>query len=165
MGVWDWDIVSGRIKWSDNLEAVFGLTPGGFEGTLEAFKERIHPEDVEAVLREITRNVEEGTQHDTEFRHIWPDGSVHWITGQGRVFRDANGRAVRMVGVAMDITARKDLEEQLRQSQKMEAIGRLADEVAHDFGNLLTVILSYSHELLGDTKPGDPMHQSLAEIV
>ncbi len=118
MGHWDWDIPTGRLAWSDNLEEVHGLPPGTFDGTMEGFRRLIHPEDVERLETAIGRSIEEGSGYDTEFRIVRPDGSIAWMMGKGRAFLDESGRAVRMAGFGMDITERKRAEEARRQIER-----------------------------------------------
>src|SRR5262245_59076835 len=88
MGTWDWDISAGKVTWSESLEAIHGLAPGTFPGTVEAYQQDIHPDDRERVLRAIREALEGGEDHHLEYRLVWPDGSVHWVETRGRLFRD-----------------------------------------------------------------------------
>ena len=106
MGVWDWNMRTNEIRWSDNLEAVHGLPPGGFEGTFEAFQKLIHPEDRAMVHAAIQESIGKKDAYDIEFRNLWPDGTVHWMAGKGKVFIEGD-QPVRMIGIGMDITQRK----------------------------------------------------------
>ncbi|MGH7386257.1 MAG: ATP-binding protein, partial [Candidatus Rokuibacteriota bacterium] len=92
------------------------------------------------------------------------DGSYAQVFDRGYVLHDAEGRATRMIGAMMDVTQRRQLEDELRQAQKMEAVGRLAGGVAHDFNNLLTVITGRSVLLLGRLKADDPLRRSVEQI-
>src|SRR5205814_4750191 len=102
----------GRL-WSENLEPIHGLRRGGFAGTLEGFQALVHPDDRARVNEAIRRAREEGSGY-VEFRNAWPDGSVHTMEVKGRVLRDAEGRPVRMLGTAIDVTERRRLEDELR---------------------------------------------------
>jgi PAS domain S-box-containing protein len=128
MGTWDWDIQAGKVTHSVTTEALHGLPPGSFDGTYKSFLRSLHPEDQELVTQAVDRTLEEGADYNIEFRVIWPDGSVHWVVSKGQVYYDSTGNAVRMTGINMDMTERKQAEEALRES---EARLRLALEAAH----------------------------------
>ena len=164
VGIWDMDYTTGVLRWSENLEAHYGLQPGTFSGTFEAFVERIHPDDRASVLETLGKAMKAGSEFSLQNRSIWPDGTVRWLSGVGRVLLGDHGEPVRAVGISLDNTERRTLEEQYQQAQKMEAVGRLAGGVAHDFNNLLTVILGYCELLLTDLNPDDPRQADIVEI-
>ncbi|HEY9074247.1 MAG TPA: ATP-binding protein, partial [Desulfobaccales bacterium] len=99
-----------------------------------------------------------------ELELLRQDGSTVWAEVKASVLRDDQGRPVGLLGVSRDFTARRNLEAQLRQAQKMEVVGRLAGGVAHDFNNLLTAILGYSELMLADLDIRDPAYQNVTEI-
>jgi PAS domain S-box-containing protein len=111
MGVWDWNIRTGDLQWSDSLEPLHGLAPGTFDGTLEHFQALIHPDDREAVDSAIHKALEGGDEFYVEFRNVWPDGGIHWIAGSGKVFSGDDGRPLRMIGIGMDVTRRRRAEQ------------------------------------------------------
>jgi PAS domain S-box-containing protein len=110
MGVWDWNLHTNALNWSDNLEPIHGFAPGTFDGTFAAFQAIIHPDDRERVNAAITEALTSRSRYEAEFRICWPDGSTHWMSGRGAVFCDAEGQPLRMVGTGMDITSRKQAE-------------------------------------------------------
>ena len=118
MGCFEWNIRTGEIWWSDNLEAIHGLPPGTFRGTFESFRSLIHPDDRERVLEAIRHSVEDGSSYEAEFRSANLDGDQHWLMGKGRVLTDEHGRSSRMLGICMDITQRKRAEETIREADR-----------------------------------------------
>jgi two-component system, cell cycle sensor histidine kinase and response regulator CckA len=164
VGIWDVDFTTGIVEWSATLEAHYGLEPGTFGGTLEAFVGQVHPDDRAALRAAIAEAERTGFDFTTEHRALWRDGTVRWLSGAGRILRDEGGRPRRGVGISLDVTERRTLEAQYQQAQKMDAVGRLAGGVAHDFNNMLTSILGYCELLLECLEPGSPLAHDVAEI-
>jgi two-component system cell cycle sensor histidine kinase/response regulator CckA len=164
VGIWDMDYRTGVLRWSETLEAQYGMRPGTFGGSFDAFIERVHPDDRRAVIETVAAAAKAGGDFSVQNRSVWPNGTIRWLNGAGRIVTDEHGQAVRGIGISLDITDRRRLEQQYQQAQKMEAVGRLAGGVAHDFNNLLTAILGYCELLLADMTPEDPVHQDLTEI-
>ncbi len=140
--------------WGRSCETLYASPSDWFAG--------IHPDDRERVLEAMSKQ-EEGA-YDETYRIVRHDGSMRWIRDRAFPIRDARGVVVRMAGVAEDVTERRELEARFLQAQKLEAVGRLAGGVAHDFNNILGVILGHSELLLGDLHPSEPMYQDLEEI-
>ncbi|HCF29964.1 MAG TPA: hypothetical protein DEV81_22805, partial [Cyanobacteria bacterium UBA11049] len=119
MGRWEWNILTNKITWSENLEPLFGLEKGTFEGTYAAFIQCVHPQDREFVSQSVRQAVESGAEYDIEFRVVFPDGTIRYCGSKGYVFRDSFGNPLRMTGVDIDITKRKLIEQQLRLSESV----------------------------------------------
>lgn len=114
MGTWDWDLQHDEVIHSETTEAIHGLAPGSFEGTLKDFLKSLHPDDRDVVTQALRFALVEGADYNVEFRVIWPDGSIHWVASKGQVYYDQRGQPVRMTGINMDITDRKQAQEELQ---------------------------------------------------
>ncbi|MGO1120613.1 PAS domain-containing protein [Rhodovibrionaceae bacterium A322] len=107
IGTWEWHIEPLKLYWSDGVAPLFGYEPGTLPATLKTFLGVIHPEDRSRTIKAIRACVRDGAAYDIEHRIVWPDGSIHWVRERGDTVRDSTGRALRMLGVVIDIDAMK----------------------------------------------------------
>src|SRR5262249_12575518 len=137
IGHWEWNSLTDENKWSPEIEALYGLPPGGFEGGYQGWAKLVHPDDLPRAEEDVRRALETG-KYFTEFRVVWPDGSVHWLEARANVFKDGHDKPVRMMGVNMDITERKRHEEALREAdrRKDEFLAMLAHELRNPLAPL-----------------------------
>jgi PAS domain S-box-containing protein len=118
IGSFEWDMVSGVVHWSPDLERLYGVEPGAFEGSLGAWSKRCVPKDADRVIREIEVILREKREHyDYEFRAILPDGARRWLRGQAQFEYDAAGVPIRMIGVNLDIDEHRRATEALAESE------------------------------------------------
>jgi PAS domain S-box-containing protein len=119
LGSFEWNIQTNEVIWSEETETIYGLPPGGFSGGYEDWAKHVHPEDRPVAEETVRRAIVDGLQYNTEYRVVWPDGSIHWLQTRGKVFCDDAGRPLRLVGVDIDVTERKRAEEELRESEQL----------------------------------------------
>jgi PAS domain S-box-containing protein len=118
MGAWEWDVGSGKVSWTESLERLHGLPPGGFGGRLQDVCDEIHPDDRPRVMAELERVLKSGSHYESSYRIIRPDRSLIWVEAQADVTREKSGRASKMVGVCRDVTRRKRAEEAVATSEQ-----------------------------------------------
>jgi PAS domain S-box-containing protein len=139
VGIWEWDLQTGALAWSEEIRRLHGFAAEGFDGKYESWMESIHPEDRQQVHRSIADAIARSGEYEVQYRAVFPDRSVHWLEARGRTIV-IGGAPVRMLGVAMDITSRKLAEDALRASEKLAATGRLAASIAHEINNPLAAV-------------------------
>jgi len=147
---------------SPAAERMTGYTPEEHYSQPDLVLNLVHPDD-RPVIEKILETGEVPVGPVT-VRWSCKDGSTVWVEERHTVVRDGSGAVVALDGIVRDVTERRQLEEQLRHSQKMEAVGRLAGGVAHDFNNLLTAIMGYNELALRSVAPHDPVYADLLEV-
>lgn len=117
VGIWDYDIENNTLVWDEQMFRLYGITQDQFSEVYEAWRTGLHPDDVERGDSEIQMALRGEKEFDTEFRVLWPDGTIHNIRALAIVQHDGSGRPVRMIGTNWDITSQKQAEEELRESE------------------------------------------------
>jgi K+-sensing histidine kinase KdpD len=145
-GFWEWDMVSNELLWSDTIFEQHGLPPGGPSPDFGTYLELIHEDDRATFQSAIAAAVAGDRPFEIEMRVLWPDGSIHWTRGSGRVFHDEDGRPVRMLGTGEDITQRRRIEDErdsLLAEERRAAEFREAfiDVISHELRTPVTTIL------------------------
>jgi two-component system cell cycle sensor histidine kinase/response regulator CckA len=135
MGSWEWDLVSGRLRWSEKLEVMFGLQPGAFGGTYAEFVGLVYPDD-RGLVGAAGEQASEHNSPAVVYRAVWPDGTVHWHERKSQRVRDGDGRSHVMAGVTFDVTDREEAAQALRESEERF---RLIAEHARDLIALLDI--------------------------
>jgi PAS domain S-box-containing protein len=155
LGTWLWSLEDNQVYWSEEQFRLLGYDPASDRASTEAFFAAVHPDDRERVRAASGEAVASGVVRQIDCRVLTRDGTLRYITMDAACLFDDQGRLRRVFGTVLDITHIRTLQEKLAQAEKMEAIGRLAAGVAHDFNNVLTVVrgnldlssLPASHEM------------------
>jgi two-component system, cell cycle sensor histidine kinase and response regulator CckA len=161
----DWDVTSGRLSWPQGAESLLGYCRSSISEQIGFWQKHVHPEDLGRVMASIAEALAGDGEHwSGEYRFRRADGTYLLLLERALIMRDKQGRGARFVGSLMDVSARKQLQDQVGRSQKMEAFGQLAGGVAHDFSNFLTTILGYSDLVLAETNRKSTIASHVAEI-
>jgi signal transduction histidine kinase/CheY-like chemotaxis protein len=164
--VWEADPAMTRFTFvSEQAERVFSIPAGRLEAERGLWERMIHPEDRQAALGGYAACVQGTGENQVAYRIVADGGRIVHLSDVVHVERDEQGAARRLLGVTVDTTSRRSLEDQLRQAQKMDALGRLAGGVAHDFNNLLTAILGYGTLMTHDMSDRHPWRERAEGIV
>lgn len=151
--IWDWDVRSGEMWWSEGFETMFGVTREELETNPYSWRERVHPDDVNRVVLGFERALaEDAVAWSDEYRFRREDGTYAFVRDRGQIIRDATGLAIRMIGGMTDLSERKRMEEQFLRAQRVESIGTLAGGIAHDLNNVLAPTLMAIDLLRRDEK-------------
>jgi len=147
IGTWNWDLTSGELIFSDRCKAIFGI-PQDEVMSYERFAKALHPYDREITKKTAQDALDNHKEYSIDYRSLWPDGSIHWISAMGRGYYDAAGKAVRMEGIVIDITKRKQAEktaeEEIIRAEKMrlfaEMKSKLVATVSHELRSPLATV-------------------------
>ncbi len=131
IGFWDLHLPSGKAIWNDNMFYVMGLSPDEHEPRYELGRDLIHPDDVGWVIQEFQDAIATGRDFTSEYRVVYPDGSVHWLMARARGIEGESRQPARAIGVLLDITDRQQVEEALRESE--EKFRQLAENIQDVF--------------------------------
>ncbi|HST29778.1 MAG TPA: ATP-binding protein [Chthoniobacterales bacterium] len=161
----DWNVKTGELFWPQSLPTLLGYDSESAEAHISFWQKNLHPSDRTRVTSSINDALAGSNNHwSGEYRFRRADGTHVNILERALILRDENGAGIRLIGSMMDITARKQLQDQLCRSQRMEAFGQLAAGVAHDFNNFLTTILGYGDLLLHERQIKGTLADHVTEI-
>ena len=163
--VWDWKLEGDRCVWGEGLQASFGYAPSEIGDAVDWWRVRVHPDDLAAVLASLDAALGgDAKVWSADYRFRRQDGHYAQVFDRGYIMRGVGGRPYRLIGAMMDVTERHELREQVRHAQKLESVGRLAGGIAHEFNNLLTVIIGNTELLLAGLPAADPNRAEVEEV-
>ncbi|QSJ15008.1 response regulator [Nostoc sp. UHCC 0702] len=176
IGTFEWNVQTGELIWTEEMEALFGLVPGSFEGSYEHWLKRLHPDDRPGADIAAQQTITQKADFDTECRIILPDGRIRWVAAKAKIFDDHTGKPDRLIGVNMDITDRKQAEAEREQlllreqtaREQAEAANRIKDEflavLSHELRSPLNPILGWTKLLQTGTLDEQKTKHALATI-
>jgi sigma-B regulation protein RsbU (phosphoserine phosphatase) len=161
MGLWDWDLQAGRIRWSENIDSILGGVPGGPGDTYEAFLQRVLAEDQTRLAQKVAAALQSPQDFEAEFRVYVPAGAPRWMRAKVRVLSE-NGQARRMLGTLKDITREQQVEEESRRAADFQE--QLIDIVSHDIRSPLGAIISWARIMALGGPPPEEQQRTFRRI-
>jgi len=150
---------------SKQAEKVLGYGGDQWMSNPSFWTDRVYAADRDWVAQSYRRAMDRGEGHACEFRAVTSDGRIVWLRESARLLKDAEGQPAYFIGVAVDVTERRELEDQLVQSERVEAVSRLASRMAHDLNNMLMILTGYGEELLNGIPAGSQLRGDVQEIL
>ena len=164
--IYDYDVHTGNINWSGAIMQLTGFTSEDFQNvTFDSWMKIIHEDDRDLTLTFLQDAIDKKSLYTTEYRFKHKNDSFVIVEDRGSCLRDETGKVCRILGNIKDISERKQMDEHLRHSQKMEAIGTLAGGIAHDFNNILGAILGYTEMAKFATEPESRIVRDLDQVL
>jgi PAS domain S-box-containing protein len=164
VGTWRWDLRTGADVLDGNLARMLELGDRDTVVDFDEFLDRVHPDDRERVRTAFNDAVQLRESLAVEFRVVCADGTIRWMRDHGEVYLGPDGEPRYFTGAVVDITEQRESDERLRQSQRMEAVGKLAGGVAHEVNNMMSVVLGFTDFLLEEFPPGDWRRRDLEQV-
>ncbi len=172
IGSWKWNVVENTVDWDDNHIRLLGLVPGEVKGSYQAWRDRVHPEDVDRVEQMIAEALADQTDYEAEYRVIYPNGSIHWLVARGRGVYNKAGQPVHMLGVILDVSEQRNaaLRERKRAEQAsiLEERNRMAREIHDTLAQSFTGILlqvGAATQILADDRGAPQEHLEMLEMI
>jgi len=150
---------------SRHAEQLLGFPSEHWKETASFWTDRVHPADRDWVAQSYQRAIDREEAHVCEFRAVAADGRVVWLRERARAVSDSEGRPSRLIGVTIDVTERRMLEEQITQAERVEAVSKLASRLAHDLNNMLMIVTGYGEELLNGLPQGSALRADVQEVL
>jgi len=155
VGTWHWTIATNTVVWSENIEAIFGIEKGEFDGSYVSFLSLLPEADRQQLVDTIDRSLRLDEPYEIEHRIVWPSGDTHWYMGKGSVVRDSAGGPIEMMGTTQDITARKKTEQALHESEarfRTVVTAMAAGVVVQDHNDRILSCNPAAEQILGLTR-------------
>ncbi|VAW72439.1 diguanylate cyclase/phosphodiesterase (GGDEF & EAL domains) with PAS/PAC sensor(s) [hydrothermal vent metagenome] len=164
IGNWELNLINNKLTWSDEVYRIFELNPENFSNTYDALLRAIHPDDLEKVNSAFNTSLENKTPYNIEHRICTSDGTIKFVHQRCEIFYNKEGTPTRTIGTVQDISEQVAMENTIRRTQKMDSLGKLTGGIAHDYNNMLGVIMGYADILQTDLKDNKKLQKYAQNI-